>query len=71
MCEKQERIDELERELAESRQREADLFRTLAEARKFEAEQSNLTNQIAWRPLQVAMIPILLGVLAIVAAIAK
>lgn len=71
MCEKQKRIDELELALHESHTREANLFKTLAEARKFQSEQANLNSQIVWRPLQVALIPILLGILAIVAAIIK
>ncbi|MCR9656853.1 hypothetical protein ACNO5M_03535 [Vibrio owensii] len=71
MCEKQKRIEELEIE-------NADLYRTLSEAyklnaeeRKFYAEQRNIDSQIIWRPWKIVLIPILLGVLALVAAIAK
>ncbi|GEK15421.1 hypothetical protein [Aliivibrio fischeri] len=71
MCEKQKRIEELELE-------NANLYRTLSEAYKFNAEerklnseQLHLDSQTLWRPWQVALIPILLGVLALVAAIAK
>ena len=71
MCEKQKRIEELEIE-------NVNLYRTLSEAYKFNAEerkinveQRNIDSQLIWRPWQVALIPILLGVLALVAAIAK
>ena len=71
MCEKQKRIEELELE-------NANLYRTLSEAYKFNAEerklnseQLHLDSQTLWRPWQVALIPILLGVLALVAATAK
>ncbi|MEO9497557.1 MAG: hypothetical protein ABJG42_24000 [Vibrio splendidus] len=68
MCEKQDRIHELENELVESHQREADLFRTLAEAKNHES-------QIKWRPAQViavgVIIPLMVSMLALVAAIAK
>ena len=71
MCKKQDKIDSLEEELRLSHKREADLFKTLSEARKFNAEEKNFSNQIAWRPVQVAMIPILLGLISIVIAVSK
>ena len=68
MCEKQERINELERELQESHQREADLFKTLAEAKNHES-------QTIWRPVQVMavgiMIPTFVAMLALIAALTK
>ena len=42
-----------------------------AEERKLNVEQRNIDSQLIWRPWQVALIPILLGVLALVAAIAR
>ncbi|EGU41201.1 hypothetical protein VII00023_06212 [Vibrio ichthyoenteri ATCC 700023] len=64
MCEKQKRIEELELEISQIR-------RNYAEAAKFNAEERHLDSQIVWRPWQVALIPILLGILALVAAIAR
>lgn len=68
MCEKQDKIDKLEKELAtlkgEMYEREAKLFKDLAEGRNFES-------QTLWRPWQVALIPIVISLIALVAAIAK
>lgn len=71
MCEKQKRIEELEIENAKLYRTLSDAYKLNAEERKFHAEQRNLDSQIIWRPWQIALIPILLGVLALVAAIAK
>lgn len=77
MCEKQDRINELEKELQEQQdshrqkvaelwdshsKREADLFKTLAEGRNFES-------QCKWRPWQIVAIPMLLGIVSIVIAV--
>ncbi|KAB5597948.1 hypothetical protein [Vibrio parahaemolyticus] len=71
MCEKQKRIEELEIENANLYRTLSEAYKLNAEERKFHAEQRNFDSQIIWRPWQIALIPILLGVLALVAAIAK
>lgn len=71
MCEKQKRIEELELENANIYRTLSEAYKLNAEERKFYTEQRNLDSQILWRPWQVALIPALLGVLALVAAIAK
>ncbi len=71
MCEKQKRIEELEIENANLYRTLSDAYKLNAEERKFHAEQRNFDSQIIWRPWQIALIPILLGVLALVAALAK
>jgi hypothetical protein len=62
MCEKEKRIIELEKELAESHQREADLFKTIAEGKNFES-------QIRWRPWQIALVPVIIAVVGGTASI--
>ncbi len=64
MCDKQDKIDKLERELFASHEREARLFDTLASARNHES-------QIVWRPWQVALIPTFISIVALIAAIAS
>jgi hypothetical protein len=64
MCKRDEAIRKLEQELEQSRQREADLFKTIAEGNNFQS-------QVIWRPWQVAMIPIVISLVALIVAIAK
>ncbi|CAK1764319.1 conserved hypothetical protein [Vibrio crassostreae] len=78
MCEKQKRIEELEienvnlyRTLSEAYKFNAEERKLNAEERKLNVEQRNIDSQLIWRPWQVVLIPILLGVLALVAAIAR
>lgn len=78
MCEKQKRIDELEQEISEIRRNysevrknDAEREKLLAETAKLHAEQLNNISLSYWRPWQVVMIPLLLGVISIVVAISK
>ena len=68
MCEKQDRIDELEKENRELKMFEAKLFKELAEGYNFKSQ----TN---WRPWQVVAIPLAVSIVgalgAIIIAIAK
>ena len=64
MCEKQERIDALELEVAE-------LHRTYSETIKNITESKYNESKIKWHPLQVALIPIVISLIALIAAIAK
>ncbi len=56
MSEEEKRIEQLERELAESHQREANLFKTIAEGKNFES-------QIKWRPWQIVAIPVVIAMI--------
>ncbi len=71
MCEKQKRIEELEIENANLYRTLSEAYKLNAEELKFHAEQRNFDSQIIWRPWKIELIPILLGVLALVAALAK
>ncbi|MFM2666622.1 hypothetical protein AAFX24_17460 [Vibrio mediterranei] len=78
MCEKQKRIEELEIENANLYRTLSEAYKLNAEERKFaaeqlklSAEQRNMDSQMMWRPWQIVLIPILLGVLALIAAIAR
>ncbi|GIU15898.1 hypothetical protein [Shewanella sp. MBTL60-007] len=64
MCGKQNKVDELERELKASRMREAKLLKTLAET-------LNYQSQAAWKPWKMMMIPVCIFALALVVALVR
>lgn len=75
MCEKQKRIEELERELHDIKLHEVEMFRNMREAYKFEAEQNNFDSMTRWRPWQIMAVgvltPTVLSLAALVTALIK
>ncbi len=77
MCEKQKRIEELEKENAELYQTLSNTYKLNAEGRKFEAEREKLlidtmkmVRDIKYQPI-LLITPLVVSLIALVAAIAK
>ena len=77
MCEKQKRIEELEKENAELYKTLSEGYKLNAEGRKFEAERDKLlidamktVRDIKLQPILLVM-PLIVSLIALVAAIAK